>query len=312
MEDGHASLRPPPVVAVLGSTASGKSKLGLLLAERLGGEILCCDSMQVYRGMDIGTAKPTAEERQVRTHHLLDLVSPDEHYHAEAWAEQARTLIVDLERRERLPIIVGGTGLYFRALVRGFFKAPRPDPEIRARHQREAAELGVAMLYRRLQSVDPDAAVKILPGDLFRISRALEVFEQTGMRISELRRLQPPSPPLRLFSILLDLSMDELRVRIRHRVDTMMEAGFLDEVRALRAAGFGSTRAMQALGYKQLGQHLDGTLTLEEAVESTKSATVAFARRQRTWFRSESVCFRTHQVPDADALARLVSGWLLV
>jgi tRNA dimethylallyltransferase len=268
--------------------------------------------MQVYRGMDIGTAKPTAEERHTHIHHLLDLVSPEEHFHAEAWAEKARVLIADLERRERLPIIVGGTGLYFRALVRGFFKAPRPDPEIRSRHQREAVELGVDGLYRRLESIDPVAAAKILPGDLFRISRALEVFEQTGIPISELRRLQPSSPPLRLFSILLDFSMDELRVRIRQRVDAMMETGFLDEVRALRTAGFGSTRAMQSLGYKQLGQHLDGTLRLEEAVDSTKSATVAYARRQRTWFRSESICFRTQQSPDATALARLVSGWLLV
>lgn len=312
MEENHPSFRPPPVVAVLGPTASGKSQLGLMLAKRLGGEILCCDSMQVYRGMDIGTAKPTLEERQAHTHHLLDVVSPAEHFHAEAWAERARQLITELEQRERLPIIVGGTGLYYRALVRGFFKAPRPDPEIRSRHQREAEAQGVKTLYQRLQSIDPDAAAKILPGDLFRISRALEVFEQTGVRMSDLRRMQPSPPPLRSFSVLLDFPMATLRERIKQRVDAMVAAGFLDEVRGLRAAGFAGTRAMQGLGYKQLGQYLDGTLSFEAAIESTKSATVAYARRQRTWFRSESISFCTQQLPDADALARLISGWLLV
>lgn len=302
----------PPVVAILGPTASGKSALALDLAQQLGGEILCCDSMQVYRGMDIGTAKPTPEERAAIPHHLLDLVTPAEQFHAAAWAEAARTIIQDAEKRERLPIIVGGTGLYFRALVRGLFEAPRPDPTIRARHQAEAAQLGVPALHKRLSEIDQEAASKILPGDLVRISRALEVFEQTGTTISELRRQQPVvPPPLRIFSVLLDFDLDYLRTRIAARVDHMIAAGFVDEVRSLRAAGFASARSMQALGYKQLGQHLDGTLTLDAAIADIKSATSAYARRQRTWFRREEINLRSYQPLVSSALARLLRGWLL-
>jgi tRNA dimethylallyltransferase len=302
----------PPVVAILGPTASGKSALALDLAQQLGGEILCCDSMQVYRGMDIGTAKPTADDRAAIPHHLLDLVTPAEQFHAAAWAEAARTIIQDAEKRERLPIIVGGTGLYFRALVRGLFEAPRPDPAIRARHQAEAAQLGIPALHKRLSEIDQAAASKILPGDLVRISRALEVFEQTGTTISELRRQQPVAPPpLRIFSVLLDFDLDYLRTRIAARVDHMIAAGFVDEVRSLRAAGFASARSMQALGYKQLGQHLDGAVTLDAAVADTKSATSAYARRQRTWFRREEINLRSYQPLVPSALARLLRGWLL-
>jgi tRNA dimethylallyltransferase len=305
--------RPPPVVAVLGPTASGKSALGLELAARLGGEILCCDSVQVYRGMDIGSAKPTAEERSRFAHHMLDVVSPDQQFHAAAWAEQASVVIRQAAERERLPIIVGGTGLYYRALVRGLFEAPRPDAEIRARHQAEAAEHGIPALHERLATIDPPAAAKILPGDLVRISRALEVYEQTGVPISELRRRQATTPPrLRVFSVLLDYDMDFLRPRIVARVERMLEAGLLDEVRALRAAGYAKSRAMLALGYKQLVAHLDGGSTLDEAVSEIKSATAAYARRQRTWFRREDITLRSYHAPVVEALARLIRGWLLV
>jgi tRNA dimethylallyltransferase len=306
------SAHHPPVVAVLGPTASGKSALGLELAEQLGGEIICCDSMQVYRGMDIGTAKATAAERAAIPHHLLDLVSPAEQFHAAAWANAAHTIIVDTVARERLPIIVGGTGLYFRALVRGLFEAPRANPEIRARHQAEAAQVGTAAMHERLSGIDPEAAAKIKTGDLVRISRALEVFEQTGATISDLRRQKaPPPPPLRMFSVILDFDLDLLRPRIAARVDGMMAAGFLDEVRALREAGYANARSMQALGYKQLGDYLDGKVTLDMAVAATKSVTAAYARRQRTWFRREEINLRTHQPLVVDALARLVRGWLL-
>ena len=305
--------RPPPALAILGPTASGKSALALQLAEQLGGEVLCCDSMQVYRGMDIGTAKATPSERAAIPHHLVDLVPPDEQFHAAAWAEAANAIIRDAEKRERLPIIVGGTGLYYRALVRGLFEAPRSDPDIRARHKTEADVQGIPALHERLRLIDAEAAARIMPGDLVRISRALEVYEQTGATISELRRQQPVPPvPLRIFSVLLEFDMDVLRSRIATRVDHMMSAGFLDEVRGLRAAGFAAARSMQALGYKQLGLHLDGALTLEAAVAETKSATAAYARRQRTWFRREEVHLRLYQAPVTLALARLIRGWLLV
>jgi len=297
------------VVAILGPTASGKSELGLALAERLSGEIVCCDSVQVYRGMDIGTGKPTREEQTRCPHHLLDLVDPGEPFHAAAWAERARVVIDDIQRRGRTPIIVGGTGLYFRALRGGLFDAPPPDPSIRARHQAEAAVLSVPALHRRLQEIDPDAAAKILPGDLVRTSRALEVYEQTGIPISELRRRAARPPlPWRLFVVILDYPLDELRLLIQARVERMMAAGFLAEVAALRQAGFGRTRALASLGYKQLGQHLDGLITLEEAVAQTKLATSAYARRQRTWFRRETADLRASAPPDPDTLARDLSA----
>jgi tRNA dimethylallyltransferase len=309
---GQRQHRPPPVVAVLGPTASGKSALALELAEQLGGEILCCDSMQVYRGMDIGTAKATPSERAAIPHHLLDLVSPSEQFHAAAWAEAALELIAETSARERLPIIVGGTGLYYRALARGLFDAPRPDPEIRARHQQEAADAGTCALYQRLCGIDPEAAAAIKPGDLVRISRALEVWEQTGTTISDLRRQKaPPPPPLRMFSLLLDFDLGLLRPRIAARVDDMMAAGFLEEVRTLRESGYSNARSMQALGYKQLGEHLDGRVDLASAVAAIKSATVAYARRQRTWFRRENVIMRAYHPLVPSALARLVRGWLL-
>lgn len=308
-----AAADPPSAAAILGPTASGKSALGLAVAQQLGGEIVCCDSMQVYRGLDIGTAKATAAERAAVPHHLLDLVTPDQPFDAAAWASAAREQIADITARGRLPIIVGGTGLYYRALVRGLFEAPRPDPAIRARHQAEAAALGVAALQERLRAVDPEAAAGILPGDLVRTSRALEVYEQTGVPISELRRRQAIVPaPLCLFSVLLDYSLDRLRGRIAARVRDMMAAGFLDEVRALRAAGYGGCRALQALGYKQLGQHLDGRLGLDEAVTATQLATVAYARRQRTWFRREELTLRTAEPLLPSALANLIHGYLTV
>jgi tRNA dimethylallyltransferase len=264
--------------------------------------------MQVYRGMDIGTAKPTAAERATIPHHLLDIVSPSEQFHAAAWADAARRIIAEAAARSCPPIVVGGTGLYFRALVRGLFDAPRPDADIRARHQAEAAALGTAALHERLRGVDPEAAARIKPGDLVRISRALEVWEQTGQTISELRRQKTPAA-LRVFSIVLDYHLDFLRPRIAARVDGMMSAGFLEEVRCLREAGHRDARSMQALGYKQLGEHLDGKVDLQTAVAAIKTATVAYARRQRTWFRREDITLRSWRPLVTSALANMIRDW---
>jgi tRNA dimethylallyltransferase len=210
-------------------------------------------------------------------------------------------------------MIVGGTGLYYRALVRGLFAAPKPAPEIRARHLAEAAEHGVSALQERLRAIDPEAAAKILPGDLVRTSRALEVYEQTGTTISELRRQQPwGPPPLLVFSVLLDFDLAFLRPRIASRVDAMMAAGLLDEVRGLRAAGYATARSLQALGYRQLGQYLDGTVTLDQAVADIKVATAAYARRQRTWFRREEITLRTRHLLPLPALAKLLRGFFAI
>ncbi|HEY0706031.1 MAG TPA: tRNA (adenosine(37)-N6)-dimethylallyltransferase MiaA [Polyangia bacterium] len=298
------------MLAILGPTAAGKSALGLQLADRLGGEIVCCDSMQVYRGMDIGTGKPTAEEQRLVPHHLLDLVNPDESFHAAAWAERARKAIAASTGRGRLPIVVGGTGLYFRALVAGLFEAPPSDPAIRARHEEEARALGTPALHARLQQIDPVAAARIMPNDLLRISRALEVFEQTGVPLTALQRAAVAPGDLRPFTIVLEPSLDELRVAIDQRVDAMMAAGFLDEVARLRAAGFGATRALAGLGYRQLGMHLDGALARSAAVSETKRVTVAYARRQRTWFRKERADLRATSAVDAASLSDTIAARL--
>ncbi len=300
---------PTRVVAVLGPTASGKSALGMALAERVGGEIVACDSQQVYIGMDIGTAKPTADERHRVPHHALDLVRPDESFHAARWAAVARAAIADIATRGRLPIVVGGTGLYYRALVTGLFEAPPPDDGIRARHRAQAAADGVEALHARLAAVDPDAAAAIRVRDLVRISRALEVYEQTGVPITTLRRRAAPPADLAPTVLLFDPPLATLRARIAARVEQMISAGFLDEVRALRAAGYGpALKPLQALGYRQLGAVLDGTMSLADAVAEIVQATFAYARRQRTWFRKQEAARRFEGDPVIEEALTLAGG----
>jgi len=297
------------IVAVLGPTASGKSALGMALAERTGGEIVACDSQQVYIGMDIGTAKPTREERRRVPHHGLDLVHPDEPFHAARWAALARAAIKSIAARGRLPIVVGGTGLYYRALTVGLFEAPPADPALRARHREIYERDGNEPLRARLLEVDPEAAAAIQPRDFIRTSRALEVYEQTGVAITTLRRRAAPPRDLAPVVLVLDPGQEELRRRIEARVAAMLAAGFLDEVRALRAAGYGAgLKPMQALGYHQLGQVLDGTATLDDAAAETARATVAYARRQRTWFRKEAAAARLGAPPAIDEALRIIAG----
>jgi tRNA dimethylallyltransferase len=295
------------ILAILGPTAAGKSGLAMAVAERLGGEIVACDSQQVYAGMDVGTAKPTAEERRRVPHHGLDLCQPDDAFHAARWAAIARTAIHDIAARGRLPIVVGGTGLYYRALITGLFQAPPPDPELRARHRAAAERDGIQTLRARLEAVDPDAAAAIGPRDLVRISRALEVFEQTGETITSLRRQAAAPRDLAPIAVLIDPPLDVLRRRIAERVQAMLAAGFLDEVSALRAAGHGP-RPMQALGYQQLAAVLDGTLTLDAAVAEIERVTLAYARRQRTWFKKEAVTARFAAPPPVESVLALLAS----
>ena len=297
------------IVAVLGPTASGKSALGMALAERLGGEIVTCDSQQVYIGMDIGTAKPTRDERRRVPHHGLDLCHPDEPFHAARWAALARAACKSIAGRGRLPIVVGGTGLYYRALTAGLFEAPPPDPALRARHRQIYESEGNEPLRARLLTVDPEAAAGIQPRDFIRTSRALEVYEQTGIAISTLRRQAIRPRDLRPTVLLLEPSQEALHARIEARVAAMLAAGFLEEVRALRAAGYGAgLKPMQALGYQQLGAVVDGNTTLAKATTETVRATVAYARRQRTWFKKEPATARFASVPSLEAALAAISG----
>jgi tRNA dimethylallyltransferase len=285
-------------LAILGPTASGKSALALAIAEQAGGEIIACDSQQVYAGLDVGTAKPTADERRRVPHHALDLCRPDETFHAARWAAVARAAIDDVIARGRLPIVVGGTGLYYRALTAGLFEAPAPDPALRARHRELADREGVEALRARLLEIDPESAAAIGPRDFVRISRALEVHEQTGQTIGALRRQAAAPGDLAPVAVLLDPPLDVLRARIEARVREMLAAGFLDEVRRLRAAGYGTgSRPMLALGYQQLASVLDGTKTLDDATTEIARATLAYARRQRTWFKKEPIAARFAEPP---------------
>ena len=292
----------PRVLTIAGPTASGKSALAMRVAARLPVEIVSCDSQQVYVGMDIGTGKPSAADRQTVPHHMLDLVLPTEVFHAARWASLARIAIAHIVARGRVPLIVGGTGLYLRALLTGLFEAPPPEATIRARHQEEASAHGAETLHARLAVIDPDTAARVQPRDLMRISRALEVYEQTGVPISVLRRQAAPPVQIESATLVLDPPLDVLRERISVRFDAMMQAGLLDETRVLRERFGGDARALGALGYRQLGEHLDGLVTREQAVTAAKAATAAYARRQRTWFRKEADAWRAETTPDIDAV----------
>ncbi|HVT07288.1 MAG TPA: tRNA (adenosine(37)-N6)-dimethylallyltransferase MiaA [Polyangia bacterium] len=303
------SERPVRFLALLGPTASGKSALALAVAEKTAAEIVACDSQQVYVGMDIGTAKPTPDERRRVPHHGLDLCPPDQAFHAARWAAVARAAIHDIAARGRLPIVVGGTGLYYRALTAGLFEAPPPDPALRDRHRALAESEGIEALRARLVAVDPESAAAIGARDLVRISRALEVYEQTGQTIGALRREAAAPRDLDPVAVLLDPPLDVLRARIAARVRAMLAAGFLDEVRGLRQAGYGAgSRPMQALGYQQLAAVLDGTTTTDAAAGEIARVTLAYARRQRTWFKKERIAARFTEPPPADVVLELLAA----
>ncbi len=277
-----------PLIVIIGPTAAGKSDVAVRLALELDAEVVSADSVQVYRGFDVGTGKISAGEQQGVPHHLLDVVDPDEPFSAARFVELADAVVADVVARGRRVVVAGGTGLYVRALLRGLFQAPPNDEDLRQEHRRQAAELGTPALHSRLAEVDPEAAARINENDLIRISRALEVYQQTGRPISQLQREHRQAPP-RYPSLMLGVSppREELRQRIEARVQVMMELGWLDEVRRLVDAGYGRSHPMGALGYKQLSAHLRGELDLEEAVRLTVRDTRRFARRQMTWFSAE-------------------------
>ena len=283
--------KAPPLVAVVGPTAAGKTALAIRLAEALGGEVVSCDSQQVYRGMDIGTGKATAEEQERVPHHLLDVVAPDQPMTAARYVDLADAAIAEIAARGRVPILCGGTGLYYRALLYGLFAGPAADESLRARLDDEAETGGVETLWARLAAVDPEAAGRIDRRDRVRIIRALEVWELTGVPISAHQREHdhrklPPRYPVR--GIGLGPPRDELGPRIDARVDAMFAAGWVDEVKALNASGFAcALRAFAAIGYREICAFLHGKYPLEEAVRKTKQATRRFARRQLAWFRAE-------------------------
>jgi tRNA dimethylallyltransferase len=278
-------VRPHPI-AVLGPTATGKSDLAVELALRLGGEVVNADAMQLYRGMDVGTAKLTEAQRHGVPHHLLDVLDITETASVAAYQRHARRIVEDLLAAGRTPVVVGGSGLYVSALLDDL-DFPGTEPAIRARLETELAEVGAATLHARLTGLDPVAADAILPGNGRRIVRALEVIELTGRPFSA---SMPRPGPARYDTVLIGLDRDttELDERIEQRVDTMFAHGLVDEVRALLPLGLRDGRtASRALGYQQVLTALDGDGDVATAVAETVRATRRFVRRQRSWFRRD-------------------------
>jgi len=292
------------LIVIVGPTAVGKTALAIDLAQRFEGEIVSADSRQIYSGMDIGTAKPTQEEQSLARHHLIDIVAPDESYTLAQFQTDAYAAIDDILARGKLPLLVGGTGLYVRAVVEGL-RIPRvpPNEELRAQL---AAQDGLA-LYERLRELDPDAAARIDPRNVRRTVRALEVCLTTGRRFSELGRASPP--PYRITQIGLTMNRPELYARIDARVERMMEQGLVAEVEALVRRGYSwNLPSMSGLGYREMGAYLRGEVPLDEAVMNIKRNTRDFVRRQYAWFRVKDERIQWFDVTGAGETDRLVDA----
>jgi tRNA dimethylallyltransferase len=315
--EAPASERGHPVVVVTGPTASGKTALGIEIALRFGGEIINADSMQVYRYMDIGTAKPTLEERSLVPHHLFDVVDPDAAYSAGRYATEARAEAAQIQARGKLVVLVGGTGLYIRGFLDGLVSDGGADSALRERlereHEKAQATGDPTRLHRRLEEWDPEAARRIHPNDLRRTIRALEICSRSGATASGARAAHGfGDRAFRRLHLAIDPGREALHARIDRRCERMVEAGLLKEVRHLRDAGYGPRlRPMQAIGYRHVNPVADGTDTLANAVVEMKKDTRRFARRQRTWLRGVPEA-EWLGPEDADAILRRVEGFLEV
>jgi tRNA dimethylallyltransferase len=279
------------VIAIVGPTASGKSTLGIEVALRLGGEIINCDSVQVYQGIQIATAKVPLAERRGIPHHLIDFVSPTINYTAGDWARQAAATIEDVQRRGQVPILVGGTGLYLRALRNPFFPSPQTDEDLRRKLNKLREQRGAEHLHRLLQRLDPQSAATLFPRDWPRVQRAIEVRLQTGAPMSEQKtgRPEPHESVHHLRLIVLDPPRPELYARINQRAEKHFAAGLVEEVKTLLAEGVpANSNALGAHGYRRVVEYLTGKRKLESAIEQTKLDVRHYAKRQLTWFRREA------------------------
>lgn len=309
----RAEINRVRLLIVQGPTASGKTELAVRLAEKIGGEIVNADSMQVYRGMDIGTAKPSSEMRERIRHHLLDIVNPDVNFTAADFRREAGAAIADIHRRGSRPIVVGGTGLYLRALVGGLVDAPAADPAYRDELQGIAATEGGAAVLKLLAAVDPETAARLHPNDLVRIIRALEVHRQTGSPVSELRSGHRfSSAEYDCLKIGIRVERQELYRRIDERVELMMQSGFVDEVRRLQAAGYHSgLKSMNAIGYREISGFLAGEIQMDETVRLVKRNTRHYAKRQETWFARDTEISWVEYPKSFDSIVdNVIAFWL--
>lgn len=275
------------VLCIVGPTASGKTAVGLLVAKSLRGEIISADSRQVYKHLDIGTAKPTREERREVKLYFIDELEPDEEFNAGEFGKRGRRIIEGIFRRDKTPIVVGGSGLYLRSLIDGFFEGPSQDSEVRERLYRQLQEEGAEALLERLRRIDPLSASKMLPTNIRRIIRALEVYELTGTPLS---KFQEQKIAINFTPLLVGLGWErkDLYARIDQRVDTMLENGLLNEVRRLKEMGYSEKlNSLQTVGYQEAFRHLRGELDYETMVKLIKRNSRRFAKRQLTWFRRD-------------------------
>lgn len=282
-------MSKPSVIAIAGATGSGKSALAMALAKRLEGEIVCMDSMQIYRRMNIGTAKPTPQERREIPHHMLDIVEPTETYAVADYAREAENVIADVWARGRLPLLVGGTGLYLKTLMHGFsLGGAKSDEKLRQRLNVIAnMPNGRETLHTMLEKADPDAARRLHPNDVRRVVRALEIYALTGIPMSKQPREEAPRP-FRVLPLALTMPRPALYERLERRVHEMIRMGLLDEVRGLLESGVSpQAQAMQGIGYKELVPVAQGMDSIEEAVRQIILHTRHYAKRQETWLRTE-------------------------
>lgn len=276
-----------PLIVIVGPTAVGKTAASIQLAKRLDGEIVSADSRLLYRGMDIGTAKPTKEEMENVPHHLIDVADPDENWSLAIYQREAYKIIDDIHERGKLPFLVGGTGQYIRSIIEGWLIPPqRPDYDLRHTLNQWAQKIGAEALYERLERIDPEAAEKIDHRNLRRTVRALEVIFKTGERFSDLRRRQVcPYQPIILG---INRPREELYERVDHRIEQMLDEGLVDEVKRLLAAGYSpDLPTMSAIGYGEVIQVINGNMTLDEAITLIKRNTRTYIRRQANWFKPD-------------------------
>lgn len=301
----------PKIIVICGATGIGKTAVGIELAEKLGGEIISADSMQIYRFMDIGTAKPTPAELARIAHYMIDIVDPDEDYDAVQFSKQARDRIAEIVKRGLIPFIVGGTGLYIKALLHGLFQSKPVDPQIRNRLKQEAEENGSSILYERLKKIDPAAADRLHPNDTYRILRALETIESTGKLISELHQKHGfEDDPYNALKIGLQMDRQKLYPRIDRRVVLMIEAGLVEEVQKLLSMGYTSElKSMQSIGYRHMVEFLEKQQSWDECVRTLKRDTRRFAKRQLTWFGADQQ-IRWYRPNRLNEIVRLVQGFL--
>jgi len=295
-----------PLIIIAGPTGVGKTDIAHRLALEMNGEIVSADSRQIYRYLDIGTAKPSLEFRGQIPYHMIDIVDPDEDFSVADFKQQAEGIIDQIHLQGKLPFLVGGTGLYIKSIVSGLFPSPPPDLPFRRKLQEEASLLGTNHLHQRLSAIDQTAASKISNNDLRRIIRALEIYQQTGKPISCLQRLATITKDYHLIMICLNQDRQRLYAQISLRVDRMIETGWVKEVRGLLEKGYSPKEggfsnppigqeclppfrltSMEALGYQQIIKHLQGIYTLQEAIDKIKQSSCQFAKRQLTWFRAD-------------------------